>query len=162
VAKITLRLPTLEVINQLGNDLRPCDSAELTAVTDLSPLQAVQASVRNSHPDFLWAYYADDVLLCIAGCTLAGNPWLLATPALDNHLHHVTGEAKRQVRMMLQHWGKLSNIIDIRNSKAIRWLKALGFEFTETLEIKPGLPVIQFEKVCHERAIQNSAGVHRL
>ena len=155
MVKITRRLPTNDAILQLGNNLRPCDSAELTAVTDLSPLQAVQASVRNSHLDFLWAYYADDTLLCIAGCTLSGNPWLLATPALDDHLQHVTPEAKRQVRMMLKHWGKLSNVIDVRNRKTLRWLKALGFTLTETLAIKPGFPVIQFEKVRHERIIKS-------
>lgn len=162
MVKITRRWPTPEAINQLGNTMRPCDAAELIAVTTLTPLQAVQVSVRNSHIDFLWAYYADDTLLCIAGCTLTGNPWLLATPALDSHLQHVTQEAKRQVRMMLQHWDKLSNSIDVRNIKTIRWLKALGFTLTETLEIRPGFPVIQFEKVRHERIIKNTSGGYRL
>ncbi len=162
MVKITKRLPTDEDIQQLGNTMRPCDVAELSAVTHLSPLQAAQTSVNNSHPDFLWAYYADDTLLCIAGCTVSGNPWLLATPALDNHLQHVTLEAKRQVRMMLRHWDKLSNIIDVRNRKTLRWLKALGFTLTETLEIKPGFPVIQFEKVSNERIIKTPSGVNRL
>jgi len=150
VVKITKRLPTPEAIYQLGNHLRPCDVAELSAVTHLSPLQAVQTSVANSHIDFLWAYYADNTLLCIAGCTVSGNPWLLATPDLDNHLQHITKEVRHQVRMMLKHWDKLSNIIDVRNRKTLRWLKVLGFTLTETLEIKPGFPVIQFEKVRHE------------
>jgi hypothetical protein len=38
----------------------------------------------------------------------------------------------------------------------IRWLKTIGFTFEETIEIKPGFPVIRFEMVRDERTLPDT------
>lgn len=151
MAKISSRCPTQNDIDTLALCMRQCDIDELYAVTDLSCLEAIQVSVDNSHKDFCWSYFADDKLLCIAGCTKVGNPWLLATPDIELHGLQLTRHCLTKVRMMLNKWGKLSNIIDVRNTKTCKWLKVLGFDFKETLELRKGFPVIKFEQEGYGR-----------
>ena len=115
------------------------------------------ASVHNSEKDCCFAVFADGVLVCIYGCSVVGNPWLLVTNAMDSHVLNLTRRTKRIVRMMSKRWPILSNIVDVRNKMTIRWLKTIGFTFKETLEIKPGFPVIRFEMVRDERTIPDTA-----
>jgi hypothetical protein len=148
VVNITHRTPTESDIIELGQSLRQWDIDELQAVTTQTPSDSVRASVLNSDPRYCWAYHADGKLLCLCGCTRSGAPWLLATPLLNHHTKRLTQTVKREVRMMLKTYPRLANMIDVRSTQTIRWLTLLGFRFTETLELKPGFPVIFFEMVC--------------
>jgi hypothetical protein len=145
VANITCRLPTEDDIVELAKAMRQSDRDELSAVTDQSILCSVRASVLNSHQDYLWAYHVDGVLVLIYGCTRSGSPWMLGTDELNKHIKELTVRTKLVVRMMLEQWPILSNVIDVRQKMTIRWLKTIGFQFKETFEIKPGFPVIRFE-----------------
>ncbi len=162
MVNITVRVPTETDVINLAANLRPSDYFELKSVTDLTPLSAIRASLANSNADFKWAYLADGVLLCIAGCTRVGHPWLLATPLLDRHTVRLTKIAKQQVRMMLETYPMLSNMIDVRQTMTIRWLESLGFTLLETFELKPGYPVIRFQKAKNERIIKNTSRTARL
>jgi len=142
---------------ELTDNMRQIDADEIEAVTNLGTLDCVVASVHNSEKDCCFAVFADGVLVCIYGCSVVGNPWLLVTNAMDSHVLNLTRRTKRIVRMMSKRWPILSNIVDVRNKMTIRWLKTIGFTFKETLEIKPGFPVIRFEMVRDERTIPDTA-----
>ena len=156
VVNIKVRFPTEEDAITLAENLRESDANELKAVTDLTHLSAIRTSISNSDPELLWSFYADDDLLCIAGCTRTGNPWLLATPTLNKHLKSLTQSAKTGVRMMLKTYPMLTNMIDVRQTMTIRWLEAIGFTMMDTLELKQGFPLLRFQKVRHERTCKNS------
>ena len=113
MVKITTRTPTDHDISTLARTLRDSDRQELIAATYLSPYEAIKISVDNSDPLFCNAYYAKGNLLCIAGCTITGNPWLLATPELQHHIYRLTKTAKEAVPKPL------------RLSTAIRLVKIL-------------------------------------
>lgn len=149
--RITRRIPTEDDIIELAEAMRQSDIDELHAVTDMSIICAIRASVINSHQDYLWAYHVDGVLVLICGCTRSGNPWMLGAGELNKHLKELTVRTRVAVRMMLAQWPILSNVIDVRQKMTIRWLKAIGFSFKETFEIKPGFPVIRFEMVRNEQ-----------
>ena len=159
MVKISVRKPTDHDISTLASTLRDSDRQELIAATYLSPYEAIRISVDNSDPEFCWAYSAKGVLLCIAGCTKTGNPWLLASPELRHYLYRLTKTAKASVRMMLKTYPTLTNMIDVRQTMTIRWLEILGFTLMDTLEIKPGYPLIRFQKVRDERNIKHTTGV---
>lgn len=142
---ITFQVPTEADIIELAGALRQSDIDELNAVTDQSIIDAVRTSVSNSHPDYCWAYHVDGVLVLIYGCSRSGSPWMLGTDELNKHLKQLTVRTRVVVCDMLKQWPLLSNVIDVRQKKTIRWLKTIGFQFKETLEIKPGFPVIRFE-----------------
>ncbi|MFA6051568.1 MAG: hypothetical protein WC762_03160 [Methylobacter sp.] len=145
MASITRHLPTEQDIAYLAENMRQSDIEELSAVTDQSLVCAVRSSVLNSHPDYLWAYCVDGDLVLIYGCTRSGSPWMLGTEALNQNLKELTVRTRVVVRDMLKQFPVLSNIIDVRQKKTIRWLKTIGFSFKETFEIKLGVPVIRFE-----------------
>ena len=148
--KVTKRFPTYEDMVNLADNMRQVDIDEIEAVTDLGTLDCVVASVGNSEKACCFAVFADGVLVCIYGCSITGNPWLLVTNAMDSHVINLTRRTKHIVRMMSKRWPILSNIVDCRNKMTIRWLKTIGFTFEETIEIKPGFPVIRFEMVNNE------------
>ena len=155
--KVTKRFPTYEDMVELTENMRQVDVNEIEAVTNLGTLECVVASVHNSEKDCCFAVFADGVLVCIYGCSIVGNPWLLVTNAMDSHVLNLTRRTKRIVRMMSKRWPILSNIVDCRNKMTIRWLKTIGFTFKETIEIKPGFPVIRFEMVRDERTLPDTA-----
>ncbi len=155
--KVTKRFPTYEDMVELTENMRQVDVNEIEAVTNLGTLDCVVASVHNSEKDCCFAVFADGVLVCIYGCSIVGNPWLLVTNAMDSHVLNLTRRTKRIVRMMSKRWPILSNIVDCRNKMTIRWLKTIGFTFKETIEIKPGFPVIRFEMVRDERTLPDTA-----
>lgn len=151
---IQMALPTEEDIVYLASYMRQADINELRVTCDLSPIEAIKASINKTEPDFLFAVFANGRLICIGGCasTLlsgAGTPWLLATEEIQLYTRRLTRDAIRGVRMMLEKWSILSNVVDARNTASIRWLKAIGFDMTETIEIKPGYSLIRFVIHAH-------------
>lgn len=160
-AKITMRLPSQADVAYLANHLRQSDIDELAVTTNLSPLAAIQLSVNQSDPQFLFAAFADDALLCIGGCSAPsllsdiGVPWLLGTDHLQRHTKRLTTDAIRGVRMMLEKYSILTNVVDARHTASIRWLDAIGFRFKDAIEIVPGYPVIRFEMLREQYTKNN-------
>ncbi len=146
-----MRLPTDQDIIELADNLRQSDRDELAVVCELSAREAVLKSVLASDPDFIFAAHADGKLLCIGGASSptllspVAVPWLLATDEMNRHTQRLTKDARRGVRMMLDKWPILTNVIDVRSTITIRWLKCIGFEFKETFVVRDNRPVIRFE-----------------
>ena len=148
MVKVTVRKPTMEDVKHLADNMRQCDVNEIFAISDLTPLEMVLSSVQDSDKRLCVAVFADDELVCIYGCSTRGNPWMMATTAMDNHGYELTKRTRRIVRRMLKVYPHLWNAVDIRSEENIRWLKIIGFKFTgDTIEVKPGRPLLIFEKV---------------
>ncbi len=60
-----------------------------------------------------------------------GVPWLISTNHVEHHPRAFLKVCKPEVADMLTRHRHLINYVDARNTKAIRWLKWLGFEFGE-------------------------------
>jgi len=148
--KVTKRFPTYGDMVNLAENMRQLDVDEIEAVHDLEILPCIEYSVRNAEKGYCFAVFCNDILVGIYGCSVVGNPWLLATNEMNHYVITLTRRTKHIVRMMSKRWPILSNIVDCRNKMTIRWLKTIGFTFEETIEIKPGFPVIRFEMVNNE------------
>lgn len=142
--------------------MRLVDVEEISALTEFSVLEAVESSITDTAYPYCHAVLADDVLVCIYGCSRAGNPWLLCTHEMNKHLVGLTRRTRIIVRMMLRKWPIIWNIVDCRNTETIRWLKIIGFVFHESYEIKPGIPVIRFEMTRDEPDRKNITGRERV
>jgi hypothetical protein len=129
---VNFRFPVERDIVMLARDMRQSDRDELAVVCDLTPLDAVWASVLASDQRFLSACLDGEELLCIVGCTPdnqgAAKPWLLATEKMDaGYCKRLTREAREGLAKMLAVYPRLYNFVDVRQVQTIRWLEALGF-----------------------------------
>lgn len=149
-AKVTMRYPTDDDMAYVSEHMRRSDILEIEAISGLSPLEAVRQSVMASDRAYCFTACIDGEPVCIGGCSPLGLLsdigiiWLLGTEQLTRYAKLLTRDCRRGIDAMLDKWPILTNIIDVRSTQTIRWLRLVGFEFKETLVIKEN-PVIRFE-----------------
>lgn len=145
----TLRFPNDEDIFDLSQNLRQCDIDELSAVCDDTPDEAIIKSLQASDLALTRAAHVDGKLACIFGCSPrtvnTAAPWLLCTDLIDDYSKTLTRDTREVVRNMLAKYPILTNVVDVRNTRTVAWLRVLGFEMMETVEYRPGLPLFRFE-----------------
>lgn len=128
---------------------RRADREELWAAAHLTPFQVVmRAGVFGD----AWVGILDGSPICafgvvpISASTGWGAPWMVGTVRLDRHARGFLSASREVVAELLAHWPRLTNYVDARNTRAIRWLKWLGFAFQPA---EPwgadGLPFHRFE-----------------
>lgn len=143
--KIKLCQPTYADILELAKNIRESDIKELQAVTSASIIDAIQQSIDKSHPDFLFSISSKKKLIGIGGCTMTGNPWLLMTNEVTKYPKASVKIARGKVNEMLITFGKLTNVIDCDSHDNIRWLRLIGFKFSECFTTEFNKRVIIFE-----------------
>ena len=138
-------------IDAIAPRLREADRLEVEACTTLDMHEALSTASRSSAA--VWTIDIDGEPAGIFGAVPfsllggVGCPWLLGTDALERAPSTLTRQGRRYIRRMLAMFPELSNFVDVRNEKSIRWLRALGFH----IEIKPtpyglyGMPFYRFE-----------------
>ncbi len=129
---------TQEHVTAAAMDMRPADRAEVWALAHLTPLRALEVSVKGSNRP--WAgLYGDDVL-CLFGVSemtlisRVGVPWMLSTHNMAKHVQAVGRTSLRYIRQLRREYDWLENYVDARHELSIKWLEWMGF----TLE--PALP----------------------
>lgn len=121
---------TADHINEISKMVRPHDRDELMAAFGQIPDEAMADGLRYS--DALTGYI-DDQPVCMWGvapvCLLTGlgAPWMVGTSLLDRFALPFMRECRPQVLELFSNYARLENYVDVRNVRAIRWLKALGF-----------------------------------
>jgi len=147
--KVELRQPTPEDVENLILNMRQPDIEELLASTG-NVAKTVRDSVRMSK--YAWSVYADDQFVCIFG---VGSPsllsdtgivWMLGTDLIERYKGAFIRHSKAYISAMLTVYPYMTNFVDARNTRTIRWLKFMGFTF---LPARPygikRLPFYQFE-----------------
>lgn len=77
-----------------------------------------------------------------------GIPWMITTHHVDRHARAFLHSTREILAEMLDRHEALTNFIDARNTRAIRWLRWLGFEIAEPMPRGvAGLPFHQFTKI---------------
>lgn len=136
----------------VASHARPADVLEMSAGYSLTPSAAIARGLRVSSQ--AWAGLVDGVPVAVAGLnrpsllSSTGYPWMLGTSELER-----PGVAKAFLRVggpilqtMLETCEHLENWVDARNTRAIRWLRWLGFTLHDPAPYGPqGLPFCHFE-----------------
>ncbi len=137
------------VADLLAN-VRAPDVAEFWAAGHVTPERAVEMSLKFSRE--AWAGVEGDDLLCIfgvAGASLLsdrGTVWMIGHSRLDTRAGAFLRGCGAQVRAMLRRYEHLSNWVDARNTRAVRWLRWLGFSIHPAVPHgADGLPFHYFE-----------------
>src|SRR5690606_24772524 len=110
-----------------------------------TPLEALHESVRAS--DFAKTIFVDGEVLAIYGVVSQGATlltardhacvWMLSGTAVEKHKKLFLRASRAVVQTLLRDYRSLSNVVDARYEKAIRWAKWLGFEVGDPTPLGP-------------------------
>lgn len=153
--KIDVHWPTQADIVALVDDMRAADRDEMEATIgrDADPVESMTYIVQ--HSSHAWALRVNGRLGMIGGLfpmsTILGGeeaqPWMMATTALESTPRILMRVALKYLSVMRGKYPRLSNHVDARNKRSIRWLRAIGFTVhAHTVPFGPyGLPFHPFE-----------------
>ena len=123
--------PTIELVQQLGSNLRPMDVLELTSTNpDKTPQETLLLSYQVSSK--CYAIVEDGECLGVFGVApitkTIGVPWMLSTEKFfELHSLKFARQCKAYLKEMSEGFGYFSNYIAADNIKCQQWLKWLGF-----------------------------------
>ena len=127
--RISTATPLL--LQVVAAEAREADVAELWASAHLTPPEVVELAEKLSPEVFIG--WLDDTPICAFGVTPIstitghGSPWMVGTNHLDSCAAGFLKASRLIIFGMLRSWPVLTNFVDARNERAIRWLKWLGF-----------------------------------
>lgn len=126
-----IHIATPEDLEAVAREMDPADSAEVWAMGRVTPIEALKMSARVSRETFVGTL--DGRPVCAFGVgqrTLMDNvgiPWLLGTPAMRARPRVFLEASKRHFGELVQGYERLENWVDARHTRAVKWLKWLGF-----------------------------------
>ncbi len=142
-------IPTRADIAIIAANMRHADKLEAEAMAACGPEEALLRSIQLSHEAVVARVGGEPV--CIyglgVGSMLGGmaRPWLMGTDVIDFHCMTFL----RANRAVVREWATrydLENYVDARHTKAIRWLRWLGFKLDAPEAFGPfGMPFHRFE-----------------
>lgn len=146
--------PALEIVPALSDhvafvasNMRQADREEVAASSGKSPFEALEFSLSRSSVSR--TVLVDGVPAGMFGCgdlnilTNVGSPWLLATDDIASSRRQFLAASVDWRDQLLQRYSTLRNVVDDRNLASIRWLKWLGFSFSEAFPIRKGGPAFR-------------------
>ena len=126
---------TQDHIEELAETMAEADIDEVWASSHRTPLEALLLS--QTVTDDIQTGLADGEVVCIFGVSPlsilsgSGSPWMLSSDLLPKHSRVFARGNKIWMEMQKERWQSMTNHVDARNKRAIRWLKWMGFNFEE-------------------------------
>ena len=135
-------------IAEMRGRYRDEDEREAFASARLTAEEAVLDSIRRSSVvgAVLDSTGRTIALFGVGSPTLVGGvgvPWMMGSRDVDRHSRATITEGRRIMGILRSHFALLHNYVDARNTKAIRWLKAVGFH------VMPAVPYGPFAALFH-------------
>lgn len=136
---------------ELAQKIRQADRDEVRASHGITDMEECLLNCMKYSSE-AWAWVVDGRPIAAFGIapgsflTREGIPWMLATDALYAHKYAFMKYAMIILHYWMTEWNVLTNWVDARNTRSIRWLKKLGFVFHEALPYgAEGMPFHRFE-----------------
>lgn len=150
MSTLTVIPAQFEHIAPVAIHMRQGDRDEVAASSGRSPFEALEFSLTRS--TVARTVLVDGVPAGIFGCgdlnilARSGAPWLLGTDDLGRAPMAFLRTSVDWRDKLFERYDVLRNLVDDRNVASIRWLKWLGFKFSEPIPIgHAGLPFRLFE-----------------
>lgn len=132
--------------------MRQGDVDECWAAAHKKPLQAL-LDAMNASRDAKVCQYGDEILCMFgSGCSVliggVSYPWMLSSEKLIEHRRAFLRVGKAYVELLARDFDVIKNVVDARNTVAVKWLKSLGFEIKDPIPFGPDrMPFHPFEMV---------------
>ena len=131
--------------------MRQADRDEVMASSSVTPFEALAISLRKS--TLSRTVLVDGIPAAMFGVadinilTGVGAPWLLGTDAVvENYVSFLRLSVDWRNQLLMD-YSYLRNFVDGRNRASVRWLKWLGFEFSDPISVN-GIDFYLFEKMA--------------
>jgi hypothetical protein len=152
---IFVRPATLADVLTVAERLREEDRAEVLAAAGVDPRLVFPAQLREGREMFAAGIETEDRAEILFGCDpMAGDPsvgiiWLVSTPVMYDHPVEFVMTSKRIFRDYQDRFQVLTNFVDVRNERHIKWLKWLGCHMIRRVEKfgAQSLPFIEFASI---------------
>ena len=148
-----VRLATPADISYVANNLRQADADEVRAATGMDarlvlPSQAAGREILAAglrHNDRAEILYGVDPW---PDTDTVGVIWMLSTPEIYDHPVEFVVMTQRELARFHERYELLTNFIDARNERHIKWLSWMGFKFIQRVESfgAEGRPFIEFAR----------------
>ena len=131
MAKVSIIKATAAHAEYIAKNVRDADKQEIWAIAMRNPEEAMLNGIEISDKSFTGM--VDGVPVCMWGIVEqsiigpVGTPWMIASNKLDQYAKLFIRQCKKRAHKYFSAYGLLENYIDARNTKAIQWLKWLGF-----------------------------------
>lgn len=153
-ARVQFLSPDESDLEHIARHLRDQDLAELMAVhgPDLDVLRCLRVSVAASQycQVAVTAWGEPVALFGLAPVSLLTSqacPWMLGTDGMHQFGRELVVLGGRYVQVWGRQYRCLFNFVDTRNTRAIRWLRRMGFEIQPAVPHGAmGLPFHRFER----------------
>lgn len=141
--------------------IREADRNEIWASHMAYPLEALRIGLKYSTYAFTGLADGEPVLIWgVAPASLLGrhgSPWMLASAKIDDPAITIRflRESREQIVDFFQDYDILTNYVDARNKRSIRWLRFMGFQISEKPE-PYGLAKMPFHKFEMKKCVLQS------
>jgi hypothetical protein len=156
---MTTRPATRHDAANLAPRLRAADVAELKAATGATPLEGLQSGFKVS--EICMVAEIDGEVISMFGVArddevnkalglFYGNVWFLGSPESVSDAKFFMRESRAWLKTIGVYYDALGNAVDARNTKHVKWIKAMGFEFIDTFNNygPEGHTFLRFYKTC--------------
>lgn len=132
---IEIRTACKEDVAKIAANARPADRDELWAAAFSTPTEAMNNGLKNSEEAYTGLIDGEPV--CMWGIireSLIGNvglAWMVATTLADKHAMTFLRRSKPLLLEVMSKYRTVFNFVDVRNKRAINWLKFMGFVIEE-------------------------------
>ena len=152
-AAYAIRKARPEDVDLLKDRIRESDRDEIWAAGRCSVEEAMIRGMELSPECFTGYLYG--VPVCMFGVSSVsmiegiGAPWMVGTEEIEHFKGPFLRGSRVALKVMAKRYSHLVNFVDARHSKAVSWLKWLGFTVHEPIPYGPfGLPFHLFEMRC--------------
>lgn len=134
-----VRKATLKDIHELAPKMREADKKEILASDNVGPTEALLLPFNFKNAKIYSGIGTkEEGVVCMFGSTPTDNKdfgvaWMLSSEQLFNHKKTFIKECPYWINHMGQGYKYLYNFVDKRNTKALRWLKFIGFNIIEEI-----------------------------
>jgi hypothetical protein len=128
-----------EDVEYVAAHVREADRVEVFESSKRDVLKALSSSVVRSERTA--AIHVDGVPVAVFGVgrlsltSDVGVPWMLGTEGLRAHAKLLLPLAKPMVGKMMKGHSVLRNMVHDDNKASIRWLRSMGFRFSEPMKL---------------------------
>lgn len=120
---------TVDHIEPIANNCRQADMNECWAIAALTIREALMRSLATADEALVGRANEEPGVMygVTSGGDRIGQIWLISTYLVDQHQRAFLERSRLEFARFKAQYDRLFNFVDVRNKKAIRWLRWLGF-----------------------------------